>query len=380
MQKWKQSLGCIAAVLVFALSTGTVHAAKESGILLNDKSTTMGSSQIIVKGATWVPLKELAGSMGYALSWNQKTRAAVLIRPGREVILKANSKTVSTNNTPLMLAEAPNILGGKLYVHLVSAVSAMGGKTWTDKSTGNIMLIDEPRFTSASIQGRTYWVSQKSGEILLRSSSDGKPESIGTFQLGESPYSHWLQIKSAGKGSDLLVLIDKHYAMFNDFSNGYQALIQNGKIVKQMDYHYTIPAYPHPAELLSEQLYMTDGRNVQYINTDGSLGKLFELEKGSGRTGDFTVEYASMDVVLVRDLKHAGLFAIHTFSGEFTNLSEELIRSEDRKEWDTADGSDPYVVTKMLALKKREGNVMTFTYTALPNGKVKTVVYTISKE
>ncbi|WP_379152612.1 copper amine oxidase N-terminal domain-containing protein [Paenibacillus sp. sgz5001063] len=380
MRKWKQSMGYLTAALFFALSTGTVHAARESGILLNDKSTTMGSSQMIVKGATWVPLKELAESMGYALSWNQKTRAVVLIRPGREVTMKANSKTATTNSTPLLLAKAPNILNGKLYVHLVSAVSAMGGKTWTDKSTGNIMLVDEPRFTSTSIKGRAYWVSQKSGEIFFRSSTDSKPESIGTFQLGESPYTHWLQIKNAGKGNDLLLLIDKHYAMFNDFSNSYQALIQNGKIVKQMNYHTIIPSYPHSTGLPSEQLYMTDGKNVQYINADGSLGKLFELEQGSGITGDFTVEYAAKDVLLVRDLKHTGLFAIHTLSGEYTNLSAELIRSEDRKDWDTADGSDPYVLTKMLTLKKREGNVMTFTYSALSDSEVKTVVYILNKE
>ncbi|KWX86986.1 hypothetical protein AMQ83_15720, partial [Paenibacillus riograndensis] len=199
------------------------------------------------------------------------------------------------------------------------------------------------------------------------------------FPLGETPYSLWLQIKSAGNSSDLLLFIDKHYAKFNDVSNGDQALIKNGKVLKQMDYHYTIVSYPHAAEIPTKQLYMTDGKNVQYINADGSLGKLFELEKSTGRSGDFTVEYAAEDIALVRNLEHTELFAVNTRSGETTNLSAKLISSADRKDWDTADGRDTYVVTKMLVLKKREGNVMTFTYASLADGKVKTVEYTINK-
>ncbi|MEC0167002.1 copper amine oxidase N-terminal domain-containing protein [Paenibacillus graminis] len=377
MKKWKLSLAVFAAIWL-ALSAGTVHA-RENGIVLNDKHTPMGSSQIIVAGATWVPLKELADSMGYALSWNQKTATAKLVRPGSEVIFTAKSKMVKMNDSTATIAKAPNILKGKVYVPLVSSVSILGGKTWTDKSSGNIMLADEPRFTLSAIQGRTYWVSQKSGEIFLSASSGSKPESIGKFPLGETPYSFWLQIKSAGNGSDLLLLIDKHYAMFNDFSNGYQALIKNGKVLKQMDYHYIIVTYPHAAEIPTKQLYMTDGKNVQYINADGSLGKLFELEKTTGRTGDFTVEYAAEDIALVRNLEHTELFAVHTRSGETTNLSAKLISSADRKDWDTADGRDTYVVTKMLVLKKREGNVLTFNYTGMMDGKVHQVVYTITK-
>ncbi|MNT95806.1 hypothetical protein D3C72_2377590 [compost metagenome] len=71
------------------------------------------------------------------------------------------------------------------------------------------------------------------------------------------------------------------------------------------------------------------------------------------------------------------MYAIHTASGLSANLSEELISSEDRKEWDQADGTDTFYVTKMLVLKKREGDVMTFTYATLPDGKVKTVTYIV---
>lgn len=375
MKTWKVSLAGVALMLV--LSSGSAFAAKASAILLNDKQTTLGSSQIIEENSTLVPLKALADVMGYTFSWNQKSKSAVLIRPDREIHFTTGSTAVQINGAALKLTKTPHIIKETVYVPLISVVSAMGGKSWTDRSSGNIMLADKPRFTQSSIQNRTYWVSQNSGEVFLKAAPDSKPKFIGSFPLNGSPYSHSLQIKNAGGGSDLLLLTDKHYAMFNDFTNEYQALIRNGTLLKQTDYHYSIVAYPHEDKLTTDQLYMRDSTSFWYINKDGSLGKPFDLAKSTGRTGDFSVEYVSQDIALIRYLNHAELFAIHTVTGEITNLNEKLISLEDRKEWDTADGRDTFVVTKMLALKKRVGNVMTFTYATLPEGKVKTVVYTI---
>ncbi|MNE65002.1 hypothetical protein D3C80_1604470 [compost metagenome] len=147
--------------------------------------------------------------------------------------------------------------------------------------------------------------------------------------------------------------------------------------MKQMDYHYSGASYIKAPLLKTTQLYMTDGGSIQYINSDGSLGKLFDLETITGTEGNYSVEYAADDIILVRLMANTRLYAIHTASGVSTNLSEELISSEDRKEWDRADGTDSFYLTKMLVLKKREGDVMTFTYATLPDGKVWTVTYTV---
>lgn len=176
----------------------------------------------------------------------------------------------------------------------------------------------------------------------------------------------------------MLQLTDNHYAMFNDFSNSYQVLVQAGTIIQQMDYHYMISAYPHAPQVPSTQVYMTDGKNVQYITNDGGLGKLFEMEKLTGATGDFIVEYAAEDVALVRLLDTTQLYIVYSSTGEIVNLSEQLITSEDRKEWDKVnDGRDQYILSRMLGMKSRKGNVLTFTYTPILEEKAKTVTYTL---
>lgn len=125
---------------------------------------------------------------------------------------------------------------------------------------------------------------------------------------------------------------------------------------------------------------MTDGAGVQYINADGSLGKLFDLEAITGIEGQYTIEYAAKDIILARFMTNTQLYAINTASGTGINLSAQLISAGDRKEWDRADGSDDFYLSKMLVLKKREGNLMTFTYATLPDGKVKTVTYTVGSQ
>ncbi|CAH1221731.1 hypothetical protein PAECIP111892_05030 [Paenibacillus auburnensis] len=378
MRKWKLTIGILAAAI--ALSPGSVSAAAGSHILLNYKETLLGSSQVVTGGTTLVPLQQLAQTMGYALSWNQSTKSAKLVRPGREVTVTAGVITSTIDGKASALTKAPRIQKGKIYVPLVSAVSALGGKTVYDKSSDSLNIVDELRYSVASAQGRFYWVSQKNGDVFYSASVAGKPVLIGELPFADLPYTHALEIKNVGKVSDLLLLTDNHYAMFNDFSNGYQALIQGGRILKQMDYHYSGTSYVRAPQLKTTQLYMIDGGNIQYINSDGSLGKLFDLETITGTEGNFSVEYAAEDIILVRLMTNTRLYAIHTASGLSTNLSEKLISSGDRKEWDQADGADSFILSKMLVLKKREGNVMTFTYATLPDGKVKTVTYNVTSQ
>jgi hypothetical protein len=375
MNKWKLTLGLF-AVIALSTATGTASALKVSHILLNDKETDLGASQIIEEKTTLVPLKSLAADMGYTLSWDQNSKIAKLVRPEREVVFTINSKTAKVNGTALALSKTPRMLKGSLYVPLVSAVSALGGKTGFDNKDGKIYIVDEPRFTVTSVQGRSYWVSQKRGDFYYLKSASDKPVRIGNLPLNGSVYNHYFEVKQLGNGTDFLQLIDNHYAMFNNFSNVYQVLVQNGVILKQMDYQLVTAVYTPTQSLPATQLFMTDGSSLQYINQDGSLGKLFELEKITGKAGTFLVEYAAEDLALVRSKNTTQLYAIGIATGTVTNLSEQLISSEDRKEWDRADGSDPYVLSKMIVLKKREGNVLTFNYTPMIGGSAKKVTYT----
>lgn len=376
MKKWKITLGIFAAL---ALSTGfrAASAQAESQIQFNYKETGISSKQVIAENTTFVPLKSLADVMGYTLSWDQQSKTAKLVRPEREVVIIVSSKNSKVNGSIIGLSKQPRIIKGSVCVPLVSVVNLLGGKIGVDKE-GNIQIVDEPRFVTASVQGRSYWVSQKNGDLYYRDSVAGKPVRIGQLPLSESAYNHGFGIKSFDNGTDLLQLTDNHYAMFTDSSNSYQALVQVGTILKQMDYHYITAAYPHAPQVQSTQLFMTDGKNVQYISKDGRLGKLFELEKLTGTSGDFTVEYAAADVTLIRSLNTTQLFAINSSTDEVTNLSERLISSEDRKDWDqVTDSRDPYVLSKMLVLKNRAGNVLTFNYTPLIDGYAKKVTYTL---
>jgi len=380
MNKWKVTLGILAA-LTLSTGYGSVSAQAESRIQFNYKEIGISSKQVISENTTFVPLKSLADAMGYTLSWDQKSKIAKLVRPEREVTFTAGTVKSKVDETVVTLTKSPRIIKGSVYVPLVSAVSALGGKAGLNKTDGVIQIIDEARLVSASVDGRSYWISQKNGDLYYRATSAGKPVIIGQLPFKESAYNYAFEIKKMGNGTDLLQLTDNHYAMFTDFNSSYQVLVKAGTILKQMDYHYNNSAYIHAPQVPSPQVYMTDGKNVQYITKDGGLGKLFEMEKLTGATGDFIVEYAAEDVVLVRLLDTTHLYLVYSNTGEIINLYEKLITSEDRKEWDRVnDGRDPYVLTRMLVLKSRQGNVMTFTYTPILEEKAKTVTFTLQSK
>ena len=333
---------------------------------------------MITENTTFVPLKSLADAMGYTLSWDQPSKTAKLVRPEREVIFTAGTLKSKVNEAVVTLTKSPRIIKGSVYVPLISAVSVLGGKAGLNKTDGVIQIIDEARLVSASVDGRSYWISQKNGDLYYRATETGKPVIIGRLPFKESAYNYAFEIEKMGNGTDLLQLTDNHYAMFTDFNSSYQVLVKAGTILKQMDYHYNNSAYIHAPQVPYTQVYMTDGKNVQYITKDGGLGKLFEMEKLTGATGDFIVEYAAEDVALIRLLDTTHLYLVYSISGEIINLSEQLITGEDRKEWDRVnDGRDPYVLTRMLVLKSRKGNVMTFTYTPILEEKAKTVTFTL---
>lgn len=106
-----------------------------------------------------------------------------LVRPEREVIFTAGAATSKVNGAAMALTKSPRIIKGSLYLPLVSAVSVLGGKTALNKTDGVIQIVDEPRFVAASVEGRSYWISQKNANLYYRATAAGKPVIITNYPL-----------------------------------------------------------------------------------------------------------------------------------------------------------------------------------------------------
>ncbi|KAA9005818.1 copper amine oxidase N-terminal domain-containing protein [Paenibacillus spiritus] len=346
-----------------------------SGVLLNDKHIETGRLRSL-GGTAFVPLKPLAAAMGYTLAWDAGKRQATLLRPSRRVLVAAGSSSAAVNGTAVKLALPARTIGGTLYVPLASAARALGGTVRV--YGGELYIADKERLVSASIDGGTYWVSQADGTLYARLAGQAEPGRIGRLPLKDSPYNHGLTLTSAGSGAVLLELADRHYAMFNEFENVYQVLLRGNAVVAQADYHLGMPAYNRPAVPASTRQYLFDGTRVRYILSGGSLGPELDLKAITQDEGKLRVEYAASDVLLVRALPSAQLYAVHPDTGAVINLGERLIDSPDRADWKQADGNDPYVLERMLTLTKREGSKLTFVYSPLGGGKPKTRTYTLT--
>lgn len=361
----------------FSNTVAAAEAITSNDILLNDKHIDVGKIKEI-RNTTYVPLKPLVTSMGYTLSWNAGTKQATVLRPGRTVTLKSGSTDVVINGTASKLTLPPQIYAGTLYVPLVTGVQALGGSV--RKEMSELYITDKTRYVQAALKGSSYWVSQADGKLYVRLNGQAVPKLVGQLDLKVSPYLHSLTATAAGPNAVLLELKDQHYAMFTDFENRYQALLHGDTLVKHTAYHNMTTAYlaaPVPA---STQLYLTDGHTVQYILQDGSLGAPLDFTKLTGQelTVGFRVEYAAPDILLAR-ASTTQLYAINPATGDIMDLSAKLIAEADQEAWNHASGSDPYELTRMLRLTKREGNTLTFVYSPLTGGAAVKKTYDLPK-
>lgn len=375
-----------AALLAAALGLGgtaafgerPVYGAGAPAILLNYKNLDFAGKSAVSAGTTWVPLKALAREMGYSAVWNASSRVLVLTRPGRQITVTAGSGTAKVNGTAYALKAPVRLTKGVLRIPLVSGAELLGGKVWRDPSTGNLNITEEWRYVTAAVPGATYWVSQHTGEVYAAVAS-GEPKLLGRLPLSDPPYNHMLDIRTLTGGAHLLTLSDSHYAMFNEFSNVYQALIRNGEMVRQTDYHLALPSYNDAKPLPSTQLYMRDEDNVYYLGSDGSVTRTYDIKALTGSGDTFIVDYAAPDALVVRPADQAQLYLVYPSTGTAVNLTARLTAQEERKDWEQADARDPNVLERMLTLTKREGNKLTLTYLSLLHDASHTAVYTLDE-
>lgn len=371
MKARRLTAALLAAAL--ALGAGEAYAAGSAPILLNYKNLGLSEKAKVSAGVTWVPLKALAADMGYSVVWNPSAKMVVLTRPDRQITLTAGSQEAKVNGAAVKLAQPFRNDAGVLSVPLVGGAVLLGGKVWRDPASGNLNILDAPRYVTAAASGTVYWVSQQSGEVYV--SSGGEPKLAGKLPVKASSYLHELEVQRLSGAANLLTLSDKHYAMFTNFSNVYQAVIQGGAITLQKDYHLSMPAYDLKLAVPSTQTFLRDGESVQYLGKDGAPGKSCDILALTGSTGQFTVEYAAPDALVVRLVDNAHLYVIDPSTDKAVNLTKELTEPEDWRDWEHSDGRDVYVLQRMLTLKKREGDVLTFTYGSFTNDTVWKVTY-----
>ena len=372
--RWTQSFAILFVVVLFY--AGRAEAAGHQTIRINYMDTSLSGSSLMIEGTTWVPLRILAAEMSYKTTWDLNKKSITLIRPGQEAQFQMRSKIVKVNGNQVSLSSALRTLKNTTYVPLVPTLKALGATPLLEKESGILQIVDKPHFVSLSIVGRTYWVSQESGELYRMFPTSKKPELVTKFALKAGTMGY-LKVKQVSKEIDLVQLNARYTAMFNEFDNSYQALVTKERVIKQMDYHYVGPYFQksYSSKITSSQIYMTDGLNVQYINNEGTLGHLYELDKTSGDKGPFIVEYATPKILLVRSTSSTALVVMNLAKGTSENLTHTLITTEDQKEWERADPNDSYVLTRMLRLQCDDDTNLIFTYTTLLTDKMIKVKY-----
>ncbi|QHW32835.1 copper amine oxidase N-terminal domain-containing protein [Paenibacillus rhizovicinus] len=127
------------SIILFALSVSSVSAAERTyRVFVHGALST--SNAISQGGSTLVPAKQVLGSLGYAISYDNKTKMTSASKKGTRISFTEGSKTAFVNGTKTALPLAPKKVSGTLYIALKFIVTYSGETMSVDPSTKNIII------------------------------------------------------------------------------------------------------------------------------------------------------------------------------------------------------------------------------------------------
>ncbi|MGG4033869.1 stalk domain-containing protein [Paenibacillus cisolokensis] len=344
-------------------------------VILNDKQISLSKDVIIRNNRTYLPLRSLSENMGFQVKYEAASRTVALTRPETEIILSLNRSDVVINGVRKTNSDIPFVRNGTTYVPLRFIVTATAADIKWDKKS-NVITVNDKTFAHYSDARADYWVSFDSGKVYF--SQNGKIRELAGANVKPleqgSIKTHYFEDQSL-----LLTVDDEHGSHMTIFHNRYQFLVKDGQVIKKSYYTYSGNyAIADFQKVESDQQYLFDGNVLQLIDRQGRLSEEYDLNTITGETGTFIAEYVDPKFALVRPARNLQLVYIDLNDKSSEVLYRKLLTKEEQEYWESInDASDPYFVSTLLKLEKREGNTLHLSYRSPVTEKKVNVQYNI---
>lgn len=140
-------------LLVF---TSQASWAKEKNISIevNEEEIEYDVAPIIEKGRTLVPLRVIADSLGFDVSWDQIERKAILTKNGASYSVGLGSREVLSSEGDKIILDTPTkLIKGRLLLPLRAIAELSGCNVEWDQKSRTVMIYT-PRFVPSNIRGK----------------------------------------------------------------------------------------------------------------------------------------------------------------------------------------------------------------------------------
>jgi len=102
----------IAVLLTMLVSVAGTSASADNDIAIG----TMGATAFVYEGRSYIPLRSAASFLGAPLRWDPGQNRSVMVYDGKELVLTPGSRNALFEGRPVVLAAAPMVGGGRLFL------------------------------------------------------------------------------------------------------------------------------------------------------------------------------------------------------------------------------------------------------------------------
>ncbi len=124
----------LSLLIATTLPTASVFADTTIPVYFNDQPIKLSQKAVITNGSTLVPFRSIFESLGFSVSWDNKTKSITASKDDITITLKPGSTTAIVNGEETTLATPPQIIKGSTMVPLRFVSESAGFEVnWNSK-------------------------------------------------------------------------------------------------------------------------------------------------------------------------------------------------------------------------------------------------------
>lgn len=349
----------------------------QAGVETAEQYSKLDDPIILEQGRILLPIREISDYLSLNVSWNQKTKSAVLYGVNKEIKLTLGSKTAYVDKKKVLLDVPLQMEKGKIYVPLQFVASSVKQKVTWDRTLKTILI---PRiYAKGTADQITYWIKLATGELF-----QAKSNQIGT-KIGQVSKRfktmREFEVEKIAAGTYYLRM-NEIFGMAGTSRNTGQALVKNGKVLGEDSFSFQGYYEDTTLHKSHANVLLTNGQQARFLDKNGKVIALYNLTDIMQKDEVYMVEHYNQRMLILREYSSQHLIVYNVQSERAAYVHELISLPESERGYLEQAGSDRNNEEEkdhIIFFDSIIDGVLSFHYKNKSNNKVNTYTIDLSQ-
>ncbi|MFC5470525.1 stalk domain-containing protein [Cohnella suwonensis] len=309
-------LAAFVVALAFAIGPRHTDAAQPAKLTVAGLGNE-ANEYVSVRDRVYLPLKQTAQALAYRTIWDARTRS---------ITLQGIDKKITLTKRALSGADFYS-KNGRTYASL-AFYSKNLGLTYNTYDAAKLIKLSSPYYYKSE-GDHSIWVDKKT-TMLYYAKGTRQPLPINKTNLTFLEQATFADatVKELSQGVVYMRVTENYGEPSLNFDT-YQALIKNGKVVKQQNKSFHGWRDHEDVEFVDQGVLFNDGDTATIYGKDGSAALVADLTESLGFEGPFVVEAVQDRFWFVREYRSSKLSLLDIRSGKSILLYKQLLNPDE---------------------------------------------------